>query len=37
METPDEQKLNAIVIGLFRAERISVGKFFNVTPARRVF
>jgi hypothetical protein len=38
METPDEQKLNAIgVIGLFRAERISVGKFFNVTPATRVF
>jgi hypothetical protein len=38
METPDEQNLNAVgVIGLFRAERISVGKFFNVTPARRVF
>lgn len=38
METPDEQKLTVVgVCGLFRAERISVGKFFNVTPARRIF
>ena len=37
MEAPDKQKLAEVgVTGLFRAERISVGKFFNVTPAIRV-
>jgi hypothetical protein len=36
-EMLDAQKLtDAGVFGLFRAERISVGKFFNVTPAIRV-
>ena len=36
-DEPDTRALARLgVVGVWRAERISVGKYFNITPARRV-